>query len=324
MSAQAKSYADVFVLILTYYSSHNKWYFGRMLIYAALSGPKGGKFRVSEYVDIERVVRPMRGKSRSVLTLGRDQNYYVVKEAGDMARNRKLVNECLGHVVLKALSVTTPDITTVRVCDADALRLYSGHHLIGNSLSAGLHFGSRLPRDPRHSTIYDFLPKKLLPAVCNPQEFASVFAMDVWLCNAATRQQVFVFEPQPDDFRKIRAYFIDNEAILSGAYWSVEELNVHARFQDSTFLHALRTGESCFEAVKAIDGLNMDLIAHRAISLSRPWLSRDEESRFVQRLQQLAENRMRLGYLVETILAAYSRDAHVLGVVPSGEHILSS
>jgi HipA-like protein len=268
-------------------------------------GLKGGTLVSSEQVDIEIVIRPMRGRSRSVLAIGNDQHYYVVKQAGDTFRNRQLANECLGHSVLTALGISRPEIRIVRVGDAETLSIRSKD--VASTLSNGSHFGSRLPTDPTQAMIYDFVPAKLMYKVANLNEFATVFAIDTWLSNAAARQQVFVFESMEDGSRRLKAFFIDNDEILCGARWRIDKSHVDMRLRDSKSVRDLPIQDLCSAAARAIAKLDMRQIEQQTIALSQQWLSVEEKLILVDRLHQLAETREQLAQDVETMLTACSR-----------------
>jgi hypothetical protein len=258
---------------------------------------------MSEAVDIQKLVRPMRGKSRSILAAGADGHCYIVKPSGDEQRNRGLVNECFGHTILRALGITTPEIRIIRVSDCASQSLTA--HIPGShSLPIGLHFGSRTPKDPSQQTIYDFWPRSLSHRIRNRDQLAEIFVADVWLSNAGCRQQVFVFE-NGENGRAADAYCIDNDEILSGAQWQIEDPYMAVRWQDSLSLRGLPVSDLCSCAIENIEQLDVGSITSKTLSLCpREWIPPHEEQQLRLCLDELDRKRSRLGVELESVLRA--------------------
>jgi hypothetical protein len=66
-------------------------------------------------VDINRIVRRMRGGSQAYLVEGNDGRFYVAKFAGNPQGNRTLINEWITTHLLERLDVSTPSLVLLRL-----------------------------------------------------------------------------------------------------------------------------------------------------------------------------------------------------------------
>jgi hypothetical protein len=254
-------------------------------------------------VDIKEIVQPMRGKSRSLLVIGSDERYYVMKCAGDQMKNRRLANECLGHVMLEALGVKTPDVAWLHVQDSQRLTGAFPAASFG-CLSKGLHFGSQLPADPKYSSIYDslVLPRTLLPRIANVHEFATTFVADLWLSNGSVRQAVLTSKTEEDGSKVLVAHWIDNDELMSGANWNIDENFVQMRRRANLPIPTPTMQALCSAAVDTVISLNVDTLKGRVLALAAPWLARQETCRLARLIDELSEKRLRLQGIVAEAL----------------------
>jgi hypothetical protein len=140
----------------------------------------------------------MRGGAQAHLMRCSDENYYVVKFQNNPQHRRVLVNELLGTRLASRLGLPTAPASVVEVSEklvrlTPELCIETPRTRI--PCSAGLHFGSRYPGDPRRVTLHDFLPDEKLREVNNLHDFAGMLVFDKWTCNTNGRQTVF-FEAQ--------------------------------------------------------------------------------------------------------------------------------
>jgi hypothetical protein len=236
----------------------------------------------------------MRGKSKAYCIIADDGHHYVAKQA-DVASRRLLINECVGNVIHRLLGVTTPEVRRLQIPTA--------HFLPDNlgTLRPGCHFASQMPADPRRTSLWDFLPGTLGTRVINQPEFDVVVAADIWLSNAAVRQAVYVRD-QRHEQHYFRAYFVDNDELLSGPVWSVEGLYFQARKLDALFFRRLPTQDSLMDAVDRIMTLDINTIYEKTLALGNCWILDGDEKAFLEAMAQLDQKRRKLPELVTQYL----------------------
>ena len=204
-------------------------------------------------LSAQTVVRAMRGESHSYLLGTSDSNFFVTKFSGGVGTERRLINEWVGSKLLSRIGLATPSVRIVEITD----EFINGHH---DKLSAhglepsslrGLHFGSQFPGDPATSVVYDYLPDRFLAKVENLPDFIGTLLVDLWCGKASRRQAIFV--KSPPTVGLFRALMIDNDEMLGGEAWRLEEA--------------------------ATPGLHLSLVPYAAlagVADLNPWLSKIE------------------------------------------------
>src|SRR5579885_1002770 len=164
----------------------------------------------SEVVNVQSVIRPMRGGSQAYLVEGDDGRYYVAKFAKNPQGNRTLVNECIASRLFQQFGISTPPIRLLHL-SRTVQQAASLHFSIGKknvAVSSGIHFGSQCPVNPNTTAIYDFLPRNLLANVENLEDFSKAFVLDKLLGNTDTRQAIFVRSSSRNGKATFRAWLI--------------------------------------------------------------------------------------------------------------------
>ena len=172
-------------------------------------------------VKIARVVRRMRGGSQAQLVQGEDGHILVSVrwQSPRQQDTHQRVDHCLPPTVRTCVSVPP-----FRILELPASAQLSDdlHLLVANKriLPQGvLHLGSQCPVDPEQTAIFDFLPDRVLPAVRNLAEFATMFVFDHWVGQTDKRQAVFVRDRKVSAGLAFRAYFIDHGMAFDGDQW---------------------------------------------------------------------------------------------------------
>jgi hypothetical protein len=143
-------------------------------------------------VKAQHFVRKMRGKTQAQLITADDGYSYVVKYSNNPAGRRILINELVSALLLKSLGVLIPEVAIVSL-NREVLSANPEIALSGTwgrvAVSPGLHFGSRYPME--RTSVYDFLPDRLLPGVSNRDHFLGCLVYDKWASKGDLRQAVF-------------------------------------------------------------------------------------------------------------------------------------
>jgi hypothetical protein len=192
----------------------------RHLAELAFMWSKSGQKRDSmnlghHFLEIEAILRPMRGPSRSWLVRASDGWLYVAKFEGNPMGNRSLISQHIAEQILATLGVSTPGTAILRVSrTCEGLGKLQINHALKYALD-GLHFGSRLPVNPDEAATWDFLPRKLYPLVTNLSQIGVVFAFDTWTRHIGNRQ--FLFTRESGAGGTFRLWAIDHKCL--GSDW---------------------------------------------------------------------------------------------------------
>lgn len=133
-------------------------------------------------ITATRLVRPMRGRSRSVC-LSADGWHYVVKPPS--IGHRALLSEWLGARLLSMLGILAADVQPMVVPASLARQCWPQEHHAEDVIAAA----SSYPVDPQRTAVYDFLPPAFTAA--NADHLAGVLAVDLWTGRRQPRQHVF-------------------------------------------------------------------------------------------------------------------------------------
>lgn len=164
---------------------------------------------------VGHLIRRMPGKSRSILAHGDDNDYYILKFAGNPTGGNSLANEILGYQLAEALRLHVPKSYLVTVppslisyAPAD---WFDGFHP-GLAPSPGLHFGTKFLGSGLVASTFDLLPRARLPFLENRRELLGMLVFDIWANKQEPRQIVFKRGEGPEWF----AYFIDFKNAFGG------------------------------------------------------------------------------------------------------------
>jgi hypothetical protein len=263
-------------------------------------------------IQARKLIRKMRGGAQAHLLECSDGGFYVVKFVNNPQHRRILINEWLANSFLRYLQIHVPETSLIEV-SADFIAANPElYFLIGprrETVTPGLHFGSRLAVHPDRVAIFDFLPDKLLGKVENRIDFLGTLVFDKWVGNADSRQAVF-FRARAKSWTPIKgdppnrigffAQMIDHGFSFNGPYW---------QFGDSP-LQGLYFRTSVYDEVSSLDSFQpwLDLITNfpeEVIDsawkeIPREWLAEDEGA-LEQLLELLLKRRKRVPDLIEQI-----------------------
>jgi len=260
-------------------------------------------------IEARQWIRKMRGGAQAHLLLADDGHYYVVKFKQNPQHRRILVNEWVASVLLRRLEIPTPAVEIVNV----PLQFLDKHPEIAITIgsrvepvTAGWHFGSRMPVDPNRFVIYDFLPDALLQQVANLRDFLGVLVFDKWVNNVDSRQCVF-FRAQVKDWivgqersRKnaFVALMMDHGYIFGGPHWSLEEAPLTGFYARPLVYAGVRGLDSFQPWLDQIVHAPEELLDDAFRVVPDYWLNGDREL-LEQTLEKLYRRRKRLPALLE-------------------------
>ena len=250
----------------------------------------------------------MKGGSQPHLIEADDGHFYVVKPKDNPQHRRILVNEWISAVFLRFLQIGSPEVETVGI-DSDFLAAHPelavqrGRHL--EPISAGWHFGSRLPGDPTQMAFFDTLPNVLLPKVVNLRDLGGLLVFDRWIANADYRQLVF-FRARAVEPGSARPGFlmwaIDHGFAFQGPNWNLKAAGRQGLHQSNPLYDSLRTEDQLEPWLARIENFPEELADQALASMPREWLGPGDDSELEAVLEQLYRARKRIRHSVEDML----------------------
>jgi hypothetical protein len=251
-------------------------------------------------VDINRIVRRMRGGSQAYLVEGNDRRFYVAKFAGNPQGNRTLINEWITTHLLQRLDVSTPSLVVLRLNRqtrkaAESLCFQLGTRSI--TIEPGLHLGSLCPADPRIKPIYDFLPQSFLAKISNLADFAKTLVVDVFLAQADLRQAIFVREGSKDSLG-FRAYLIDHGRALGGSTWELRDLHSHGFYCDRKIYSMMDTASIAEIALRSLATITEGELCRMLQDVPREWFAPGDYAALERLITLLQRRKDRLPSLV--------------------------
>lgn len=259
-----------------------------------------------------RHVRKMRGGAQAHLLEADDGHWYVVKFRNNPQHRRVLVNELLSSTLLEYFQISAPPSALIRVTEEFLAANPEIHLSLGREripVEPGWHFGSRFPGDPARTSVYDFLPDKLLSDIVNREDFRGILVFDKWTGNADGRQCVFYRAMVRSESGAGRPGFvarmIDHGFTFNGPHWD---------FPDSP-LQGLYPRKLVYDGVRSLDNFQpwLDQAMHfpeEAIDqawkrIPPAWIEGDEDA-LQELLERLYERRKRLPELITACRASRS------------------
>ena len=250
----------------------------------------------TERVNACRLIRAMRGETRSSLIEASDGFAYVVKLTNNPQGGlRVLVNEFIGSTLLRRLGVATPVQALVNIDDdfvSDA-----------GPLPTGIHFGSRYPGTPDTVPVYDFLPDALLHKVRNLDHFLGALMFDKWISNGDARQAIFFCQSSVQTVPGQAtgswvAQMIDNGSVFAGSDWAFRESAIQGLYaRRAVYGRDLSIG--VFKPwLQALTEMRFDLLDAAVAELPPDWIRGDERA-LAGLLARLDRRRSRVPAMVE-------------------------
>jgi len=229
-------------------------------------------------------IRRMPGGSQSHLMTCSDGHDYVVKFQGNPQGSRTLVNDLLGTMLAKFLTLPVADVAIVEVSkdviQESFLRMQYERH--SQPCQAGLCFGSRYlaPHSPASFRSASVKPNTLsrdyLRSLSNMKDFAGMLVFDKWSCNTDSRQFIFV---RPEGSCADKVFMIDEGFCFHATHWDFHDFKLQGVVADR-FVYDLIEGMEAFEPWLEI--LENDMSAHAmkglASEIPLEWYAFDSEA----------------------------------------------
>ena len=246
-----------------------------------------------------KVLRAMRGETRSCLVEADDGFAYVVKLATNPQGGRRvLVNEFIGSILLHHLGVATPERAFVNIddgCVSDT-----------GPLPTGIHFGSRYPGTPDTVAVYDFLPDALLHNIYNRGHFIGALVFDQWVSNIDARQAIFFRQPATVPGLAVGSWvtqMIDNGSMFAGNDWTFRVSAVQGIYGRSVVYGSDLSMRACEPWLHVLLELKFDVLNQAIAELPPDWIQDDEQA-LARLLVRLYERRLRVPAMVEQAVLA--------------------
>jgi hypothetical protein len=120
-----------------------------------------------------------------------DGRVYLIRP---VSGRQGLAGKVLGPRLAKLMNIPSVETAIVELDDEFVRRAQAAcaSETARASIKAGRYFGSALPADPRHTSIYDLLPPNAFAKVANIRDLSVMRPFDIWIGNATTGQAVFV------------------------------------------------------------------------------------------------------------------------------------
>jgi hypothetical protein len=248
------------------------------------------------------LLRGMSGGSQAQLMRLSDGHTYVVKSRHNPQHCRTLLNEWLADAVLRRMRIAVAELRCVEIgpeLESGIPPLKFGSHDV--PFGAGPHLGSRCPRDPDTTTLWDFLPSLMLKKVANVGDFVGALVADKWLGNTDSRQAIF-FRVGTGSALPSRTWvcqMIDHGMCFDGRNWKLEDrllsgVYINPAVYDSVL--GWNQLEPWFQAADEIDEADFcEVIA------SAPWEWIGEETELWQLVDRLIARRRRIPDLIDEL-----------------------
>jgi len=259
-------------------------------------------------IEIEMLIRRLRGESQAMMVQANDRRFYVAKLAGNPKGTRSLVNEWASHLLLRQLAVCTPPMRILRLTpDARSYQqFYFSHGDCKKAIRDSLHLGSQIPVEPRANAIWDSLPRKLLARIVNQSDFATVLVYDFWTHTMAPRQAIFVREPEEQGSEsRFRAHFVDHSRTLAAGQWEMPQRS-HCTYIDEGIYDLLPMRNLCETAISRIEDLKQADLCSTVDNIPTSWFKPGEQNIFQKFLKALSQSRRHLRKEFAATLEAYS------------------
>ncbi|MGE5111344.1 MAG: HipA family kinase [Acidobacteriaceae bacterium] len=182
-------------------------------------------------VEIDALIRSLKGKSESWLMRGSNKRYYFVKFHGNLKAPYIAFNELVASALGRKLNLPIPNATVVNIPRCFTEPPPESHPIsklapVGERLQySGFHVGIEPAAQP-DTPIFDYLPTSKLKSVVNLWEAAGALVFDKWVCNTGVRQFVY----SPCDQGGYRLTMIDQSCSFGGAssvFWDFQALGVY-------------------------------------------------------------------------------------------------
>ena len=258
----------------------------------------------TEPIQINRIIRPMRGAGKSFFVQGRDDCFYVAKFSNNPQGTRTLINEWIVGQLLTHLRVSTPPvkILTLEGCPEGGEKLYFTLENKRRMIEGRLHFGSQCPVNPEKKAIYDFLPSRLLPLVVNVTHFATMLVFDKWVGQVDARQSIFVRESGARGESVFRSYFIDHGLSFAGNRWAFEDAPGYGQYMNCAVYSSINLAQHTRQVLSSLDAITETHIYDAAGTVPLEWFSKTDETALAHLLRSLHRRRDRLPLLVDACI----------------------
>lgn len=250
----------------------------------------------------------MRGRSQSHLVEAADNNFYVAKFTNNPKGNRTLVNGWVGQHIYDVCGVCVPPMRILRL---DESVVAASQDLLFHSdrkanIQPGLHLGSMCPADPSSTSIFDFMPRKLLSGVINLKDFAKALVLDTFLGQNTPRQALFVRDGLSGQKRALRAYMVDHTEIFSGTDWLLNDQTTLPFSTVEPFYFLVDSNAACEDAISMVDKFTDNYFYALLSQLPNEWLSPHDWQDYDFLVQTLMRRKEQVRSLVLDRLKTFS------------------
>ncbi|HTV04220.1 MAG TPA: HipA family kinase [Acidobacteriaceae bacterium] len=255
-------------------------------------------------VSARRFLYKLGGSSQPCIIEGSDDRFYVVKfyrHSGE----RSLMNEVVGHALIRRLGLPCPDWTPIKVSN-DFIDRHPGVWFFSENAPskpcAGFHFASRLIDAPGEQRTYQMIPHRWIDRIVNRADFLGMLVLDLWANSCDRRQAIYLLGERGF----LCASFIDNDSMFGGRFGSETTCPRRAMVYDLDIYRGLRDWRAVKEWFGKIDAIDEDDIREMLASVPDEWsdgeMRRDIMSQLMSRREVLpqllndAENVVKYGY----------------------------
>jgi hypothetical protein len=166
-----------------------------------------------------RLIKSMRGGSRSLLILDQRGVAWVVKFSGNPQHRNLILNEHLAGGVASLLKLTVPASAPIWISEQLASEIQLSVPKHDGIYVAGLHFASRYVGGLMPGLVVNMLPGDSMAKVTNIDELAGIKVLDLWLQNTDERQAVLARKWSSKSYR---AYWIDFGNCFGRTRWNAD------------------------------------------------------------------------------------------------------
>ncbi len=243
--------------------------------------------------------RPVRGTSQSHLIAAEDTNLYVVKFFDNPQHDKLLPNEWLGSHLANLLGLPVPVPGIIEVTEEFSRRSPGlSYSKGGNSVPyrPGLQFGSTWAGGLLPSkAAFEYLPFSMMHQICNVEDMLGFLVFDKWVCNADSRQFVFLRERGG-----YKAIGIDYGECFGSLSWELQDCSLRGLSPYRSIYAGLK-GTGCLEQwLSRLDALDEGCIWDGFASMPESWYWKHKSSA-AQLVESLNERRKGMRELLECL-----------------------
>lgn len=246
------------------------------------------------------VIGPLRGGAQARRLRCSDGNDWAVKFLSNPQGRRILANEWIASAVARYLGINTPDLSPIWI-DQDfiaANNLGIAYGTRRELITPGYHLGSQWVAFNDEAT-YDFFPSALLAKVHNRRDFIGALVLDKLLCNADSRQCVFI-----SDHGQFYASFIDHGYAFNGPQWEAETPALCGLYHSADAYQDLHSSADFKPWLTKVHDMPRELFAEAVDSMPTQWLTASDRPVLRTLLKSIYSSRHTLRARLESLCSS--------------------